>query len=65
MEARTLMSITANCVRCMISCGCDSALIDAKAHTDGQGRYMARGRCGCCSRAVEQYVRLDVYEALK
>ena len=39
--------------------------IGAESFLDRQGRYMARGRCACCGRAVEQYVTVSVYEALR
>jgi len=39
--------------------------IGAESFLDRQGRYMARGRCACCGRVVEQYVAVSVYEALR
>lgn len=55
--------VFASCVPCMKR-GPGGWLLEAEAFTDREGRYMARGICGGCGRAVEQYVTVQAYTAL-
>lgn len=55
--------VYADCIPCMKH-GPGGWLLQARAKTDREGRYMATGLCGGCGAPVEQYVIVQVYECL-